>query len=383
MPSFIRPRTLTSALAALALLCAAAIVLAAGPGSPRADAQTITTTCANASSDAATLNAAITASHAGDQILISGQCLLTAPVTLLGDRSYAGGSRTGTVLKQAAGANLSYLLASDSYVSNSATTGDPFAIRQLTIDCNSGANTAATNGLVLRSWQTQAQDLHIQNCHGSGILVTSTTPNGTTLTNTQVNGVIANNMIENCGKSGVYVQDSGNSVTDWHLDGNYISGSGQDAIHLENAAGWYIDGNHLYGDSQNGIYASRMYGTSITGNYIEDFGGAGGTSTWYGIDGTVQGDAASVIASNRVFMFGAEAAGASYRYIALTQVNYGTGQVAVTGNEIRGAGGAHDTGFFYSLGAGTGLTVASTGNGVSSVTTTRTTGTGVTISAGI
>lgn len=383
MRSAIRIRPLASALAALVLLSAATVTLALGPWTPRADAQTVTTTCANASSDAATLNAAIAGSHAGDQLLISGQCLLTAPVKLLGDRSYTGGSRAGTVLKQASGANLGYLLASDTYVSNSSFTGDPFTIHQLTIDCNSSGNTAATNGLVLHSWQTEAQDLQIQNCLGSGILVTNTTPNGTKLTNTQVNGVIANNMIQNCGKSGVYGQDSGNSVTDWHLDNNYISGSGQDAIHLENAAGWYIDGNHLYGDSQNAIYTARMFGTSISGNYIEDFGGAGGTSTWYGIDGTVQGDAASVIAGNRVFMFSSEAAGASYRYIALTQENYGTGQVAVTGNEIRGAGGAHDTGFFYNAGSGVSLTVTSSGNGVSSVTTARSTGTGVTLSAGI
>ena len=40
--------------------------------------------------------------------------------------------------------------------------------------------------------------------------------------------------------------DQQNAVTDWHLTGNYIAGSGQDAIHLQNGAGWYIEGNHLY-----------------------------------------------------------------------------------------------------------------------------------------
>jgi len=42
------------------------------------------------------------------------------------------------------------------------------------------------------------------------------------------------------------VYDQQNAVTDWHLTGNYIAGSGQDAIHLQNGAGWYIEGNHLY-----------------------------------------------------------------------------------------------------------------------------------------
>jgi hypothetical protein len=370
----------------LGLLLLAALAMAVSPWSTQqARAQTITAACASKSSDSATLNSVISSSHAGDQILISGQCLLTAPVTLLGNRSYLGGSRTGTVLRQASSANLGFLLASDAYVSNSSTSGLPFTIRQLTIDCNSSNNAAATNGLVIHSWQTQAEDLLVENCRGSGILVTNTTPNGTTLTNTQVNGVISNDFIQNSGKSGVYVQDSGNTITDWHLTDNYISGSGQDAVHLENAAGWYVDNNHLYGDSGNAIYANRLYGTSIENNYIEDFGGAGGSTTWYGIEGTVQGDTASTIASNRVFMLAAEKAGTSYRYIALTRVNYGKGYVMVSGNGIRGAGSTADTGFYYNAGSGvTGVTliVTSSGNAVTSVGTARASGTGVTLSAG-
>ena len=384
MVSLKRTGLLKSAGIIFSLLLLAAFAIALSPWSAQnASAQTVTATCADNSTDSATLNAAITGSHAGDQIIISGQCLLTSPITLLGDRSYMGGSRTGTVLQQANSANLPYLLASDSYVSNSSTTGLPFTIHQLTIDCNSSNNTAATNGLVIHSWQTQAEDLLVENCRGSGILVTNTTPNGTALTNTQVNGVISNDFIENSGKYGVYVQDSGNTVTDWRLTDNYIASSGQDAIHLENAAGWYVDANHLYGDGGTAIYANRLFGTSITNNYIEDFGGAGGSTTWYGIDGTVQGDAASTITGNRVFMFPAEKAGTSYRYIAITQVNYGTGYVTVTGNNIRGAGKTADTGFYYNAGSGVTLKITSSGNSVASVGTTRTTGTGVTLSAGI
>jgi Right handed beta helix region len=358
---------------------------------PRADAKTITAKCVNASTDAATLNTAIAGSKPGDQIVISGQCLLTGPVTLLGDRSYLGGSRTGTVLQQASGANLSYLLASDSYVDNDSTTGHPFAIHQLTIDCNGKNNTAATtNGLVIRSWQAQVYDLQIEHCNGDGILVTNRSATGATLANNQANGSITNNYISDSGISGVYVRDTQNVITDWHLSDNYISGSGQDGIYSDNGAGWYIDGNHLYDGDQDGtpldddgIFVKRMFGTSISNNYIEDFGRAGGATTWHGIAGTVQGDAASTIANNRVFMFTAETAGTSYDYIALTQVNYGSGYVTVTGNDIRGAGSAADTGFYFNAGSGKTLTVTSTGNLVTSVGTARATGTGVTISAGI
>jgi hypothetical protein len=157
-------------------------------------------------------------------------------------------------------------------------------------------------------------------------------------------------------------------------------------VHLANAAGWYVDNNHIYGAGGTAIYASRLFGTSIQNNYIEDFGDAGGATTWYGINGTVQGDAASTIAGNRVFMFSTEHAGTSYTFIALTQVNYkGTGNVTVTGNDIRGSGSAADTGFYFNAGSGSGLalSVTSSGNSVSSVRTPRATGTGVTISAGM
>ena len=384
-----RSAGLKQILTVTAVLSGATLIAVLGPwGAQNASAKTITATCANKSTDAATLNSAIAGSQPGDQILISGQCLLTAPITLLGDRGYAGGSRTGTVLQQANGANLPYLLASDTYVNNNNFTGLPFSIRHLTINCNWTHNTtAATNGLVLHSWQTTAEDLQIENCPGSGILVANTTPNGTKLASNsdEVNGSIDGNYINNSGQYGVYAQDTENNVTDWHLDNNYISSSGLDAIHLDNAAGWFVDNNHLYGDQNNGIYASRLFGTSISNNYIEEFGLAGGATTWYGIEGTVQGDAASVITGNRVFMFTSESAGTSYRYIALTKVNYGPnpGNVSVTGNDIRGSGSSADTGFYFNAGSGFTLKVTSSGNAVSSVGTARTTGTGVTLSAGI
>lgn len=377
-------RTRRRAAVGAGFLLAGAVAVALGPGdTSAAHAKTVTATCADARSDAATLNAAISGSKAGDQILISGTCLLTAPVTLLGDRSYEGGSRTGTVLRQASGANLPYLLASDTYVHNDSYTGDPVTVHQLTIDCNGSHNSAATDGLVLHSWQTTAEDLQIENCGGSGILVANATPNGTTLTGTEVNGMIQDNFISNSGVSGVYVSDSGNAVTDWHVDDNYIAGSGQDGIHLQNAAGWYVDGNHLYGIGGSAIYASRTFATSIQNNYIEDFGGNGGTTTRYGIDAIAQGGPSSTIAANRVFMFTHEKSGTHYRYIAVSQVNYGTGRVTVTGNSIVGAGTAADTGFWFNAGSDVKLTVTSAGNAVTAVGKARATGTGVTISAGI
>jgi putative cofactor-binding repeat protein len=92
---------------------------------------------------------------------------------------------------------------------------------------------------------------------------------------------------------------------------------------------------------------------------------------------------ASTITGNRVFMFTKETAGTSYDFIALSQVNYSSGDVAVTGNTIRGTGSTGDTGFYFNAGSGKTLTVTSSGNLVTSVGTARATGTGVTVTAGI
>jgi hypothetical protein len=96
----------------------------------------VNVTCINTSADAVKLNTAIENSRSGDRIQIHGTCLLNATIVLLGDRTYEGDSRTGTILRQAGGANLPALLASDSWSDDWTYTGDPIRIAQLTLDGN-------------------------------------------------------------------------------------------------------------------------------------------------------------------------------------------------------------------------------------------------------
>src|SRR5690606_17483577 len=140
----------------------------------------------------------------------------------------------------------------------------------------------------------------------------------------------------------------------------WVDETGGDAIKLENSAGWVIERNHVYEVGGAGINADRLYATTISDNYVEDF-------ATYGIEVAVQGDAASTIAGNRVFQF----SGSGTTYVAITGVNYDTGNVAVTGNVIRGNGSG--TGLSYQRG-GNQLTVTSTGNLVTDVTTQRSVG---------
>ncbi len=371
----------------VALLVALAALLGRVDGPEPASAKRVTAQCSNSPSDAAEINAAIASSNVGDEIVIEGQCLIDQTIELLGDRSYSGESRTGTVLRQADGANLDAILASDSYLENSRYTGTPVSIGHLTLDGNRAHNTAPTSGIVLRSWQSVVEDVHVADMGGEGIRLTNPSADGTTLQNTEVNGRIVGNFIENSGRYGVFVEDPGNSVTDWELTDNWIAGSGADGIHLENAAGWVVERNHVYGVPGNAIYANRLFGTSISDNYIEDFGGTSKAGTWYGIEATVQGDAASTVSDNRVFNFNGESnQGSTYRYIGLSQVNYGSGVCSVTGNTIRGAGTRRGVGLYYSTGGtsrGLRLTVTSTGNAVVDVHRARVVGPGVRVSPGL
>ena len=341
----------------------------------------VNVTCSNTTGDAARLNSAIANSHSGDHIQIHGQCLLDATIVLLGDRSYEGDSRTGTVLHQASGANLAALVASDSWSNDWAYTGDPIRIAQLTLDGNRSANTG-TNALVIRSWLTVIEDLQVENAPADGIQITNLSKNGVALQTSQVNGHISNVFVTNSGGTGVHVVDTGNSVTDWSLLDSWVATSGQSAIYMDNAAGWTVRGNHVYGIQQHAIFANSCWATAIDGNYIEDFGGAGGNNTWYGIACTVGGGATTVINANKVFMFTKEPPSGDFVFIGIPQVNYGTGMVNVIGNTVLGATGQHDIGLFYQINGGAGLEVLSSNNEVQAVRTPRSVGEGVKLTTG-
>lgn len=333
--------------------------------------------CRDNAGDATRIQAAIDASAPGTVIQIGGgTCLLTKGIVLAGDRTYAGGSTTGTVLKQ--DGPMSFILASEAYVDNSTTTGDPVQIRDLTVACN---GSGGTDGLVLLNWQVNVQRVDVYGCGGSGIVDTSVAEDGTAITNTSVNSRFEDDFISNSGQYGFEVRDPVNAVTDGFFTDSQVAYSGADGIYLENSEGWVISGNHLYGDAGDGIDAARLYGTTISGNYIEDFAAARPSGTWYGITDTVQGGLGSVIADNKVFNDNGEQAEADHVYIAVTVTNYGTGYLSVSGNVIGTVARADQA--FYFNGAPHALVVASAANMVYGPGTPRTLGTGVTLSPDI
>ena len=333
---------------------------AAHPPSVSSNAYVTQVNCGDTPADAATLQRAIDSSPAGSVIQISGTCLLSRGIVLLPNRTYTGSSRTGTVLRQDAA--MPYVLASSAYVDNSATTGSPLAIQQLTVACSGHGN---TDGIIIMNWQTDVQEVDVNKCGGSGIVDTSQTPNGATIGNTSVNSRFEDNFITGSGASGFQVIDHGNSVTDGFLLDNRIADSGGAAVLMDNAAGWNISGNHLYNDKSDGIMANRLYGTTISGNYIEDFASQRTAGQWYGISGTAQGGNGSTINGNRIFNDLGETGDATHIYIGIVAVNGRTGNIAIYGNAIRGAG-MRDVALSFSAGAGS-LTIAVAGNVITQV----------------
>jgi hypothetical protein len=380
-----------------AVLCLLAVVIiesyvpaqpSGNPGTAEAAApvreSAIVVRCANTLSDAGRINEAISASPEGAEIVICGECLIDRTIRLLQNRSYRGQSRSGTVLKQADGANLIALLASSGFLENNPYTDGPVYVSHLQLNGNRKNNTETpTAGLILRSWLSVVEDMHIRNMGGDGLRLTNCSENRTGLQTTQVNGRITNNFITHSGGHGIHIEDTQNAVTDWILCDNWIASSGKDGIHMDNAAGWYVERNHIYGVPQNAIHAERLWASSISDNYIEGFGEGDTAGTWHGIYASIQGGAASTIADNRIMNFREEKHESSlFRYLSL-RVRYDTGMVVVTGNSIRSKGVPRGTGLYYDAPVHTRLVVTSCGNVIRDVIKKRHVGVNVILDGGL
>jgi len=289
--------------------------------------------------------------------------------------SYVGDSKTGTVIQQAAGANLAAVVADYSWTASGDAYGDnAMTVAHLTIDGNK-ANNSSGVGLVVRSWDSTFEDLQIQNTPGDGLLFSNAAKDSTLLASTSnlVNNHFSKLFIQNIGGHGFHVSDdgsSGNHLTDGWLEDTAISNPADSAIYMDNSAGWVVRGNHVYAVPQHAIEAGRCFGTTIDDNYIENFGvgGSSGTS-YFGIQCAIESGPGSIISNNKIFQIGGQGSG-NYYFID-TKLVSGTGYVNVLGNLLTGPG-TNDTGLYYSnpVGAGTMLNYVSASNQLTGMTTT-------------
>ena len=388
--------TLRRAVLVIACLVAGAVVASLTIGlthrSDPARAQ-VDARCTNdAATDLGVLTKAIRGSKAGDAVVIRGHCLVSGTVKLLGGRTYRGETRTtqnhvGSTIEQAPNTTMPALMASESWVEDWEVAGEPIAIRDLSLR---GNGAAATSGIVLRSWSSLVDNVHVRGVGQDGIRISNLSADGkTALTSSLVNGTISNSFIEFAGRHGIAaIEADGNSVTDWSLQNNSIGSSGHDGIHLDNAAGWAVSHNHMYANGRNGIFAAKAWGTTIHNNYIEDFGRTAVDGLYRGIFiGLHGGSSGSTVVSNRVFSFNGSVsdAGSSYRFIEAAG-RYGHGAVVVNSNlAVSSAAASNRLGLCFSRGSATSLEVVSAANLVKGFGTgnDRVVGPGVTFRPGM
>jgi parallel beta-helix repeat protein len=335
-------------------------------------------------SDTSKLNQATHSCLPGNSIIVIGTCLISRTILLPYYCDFLGQSRSGTILKQANNTNLQAILSSKSWNNSKPWTSSPSRIAHLSVDGNSlyNQNSAVndTAAIIIESWNSVVEDVHIYDSGGDGLKVTSLGRDSSTVLKTsQVNSRFDGLFIERSKGHGFHVQDPVNAVTDSNLLNSWISNSGQSGIYLENAAGWSVRNNHLYGNSIHGIYANRCYGTSIEGNYVEDFGrNPGNEKGWYyGIACVPQSNAGSIISNNKVFQLKGENytnLNSSFAYIGVP-ATHGVGVLNIVNNLIRGNGChncTNEVGLRYRCGkSGTNLLVMSQGNNVVSAGVSR------------
>lgn len=242
--------------------------------------------------DTAAIQATIDAATAGAAVLFpAGVYSVSAPIRLRGGLSYLGegiGTASGTVIRQATGANIqgaagrSGLLVSDAFADDAETCSNPLLVQGLCLDGNAAANPLSdASGIVLNAFWSRIEGNLIVNVPGHGILLTDYTDDGTYVTNSCSENRVLGNRIDTCGGDGIR-QECGKN--DANLDGfcrdNLITGV-DTGINYDRGAGWVISRNHTYGCRQHGIRVLACFATVVSDNYVEDFGGENAPGGWY------------------------------------------------------------------------------------------------------
>jgi hypothetical protein len=170
-------------------------------------------------------------------------------------------------LKAKTGGDTDYLLATNNYVNNVNTAGNPIKLVNPKIDGSS----LVTNGLVIQTWNTVIEHPEIYNCV-NGLKMTAQTKNGTTITSTLVNNTIYNPILRNNSGDGLFVNDPNrNLVTDYKVFLGEVYSNGGDGIGLNSCAGALISGTHLYGNTGWDINVSiGSLGFRMDDVYCED-----------------------------------------------------------------------------------------------------------------
>lgn len=288
--------------------------------------------------DAAAIQACINASTPGSIVYFPGNHLVGATIQLLANRTYVAPTwytQSTPTFKQKNGANLPAVVASYDWYNNSATAGYPLSLKNIMVDANS-ANNTTSHGIVLMNFDSIISECSVQNTPGAGIVISSVSLNGTSVSNSIVENRVEKCKILNTNSYGIYGHDTNGLNTDGYIEDCIISNPGDTAIYLERAAGWFVRQNHVYACQTSGIVAKTCWSTQICQNEIDGFAQSATPNYYAGISVGLIGARPSTIEGN-IISVGTEANESThYQYLAVDGEGILDTKAVVVGNSIQG-----------------------------------------------
>lgn len=308
--------------------------------------------------DTAAIQTAINASSQGSRVYFPpGTYIVSDTINMKKSRYYFGADRELSTIKQANGANLDAVMASEGWLSSSATTSDnPIHISHLGINGNKANQTGGSgHGLAVITFWCQIEHLEIINTRGNGLHLTSARRDGVEISGTSVEAHIEHIDVRFADGYGIRVFDPTatiQSVTDGWLIDCIIQVALSDGIRVDCSAGWLVQGCHVYGARKNGIHMGRADSTRVIGNYIETWGASTTVDTYAAIamgDGVstyIGGANPSIVNANTMF-YGSGAAGGTSIFGIRTRTSNGTAShLVITSNAM------YSNGFFIGINVG-------------------------------
>lgn len=229
---------------------------------------------ASGARDAAQINEALSAGRA--VLLTFGTYYVNATIEVPGHSALRGagrdaqGSPYATTIQAVGG--LPAVIASAGWLQNANASGvDGTQVRDLTVNGNS----AASEGIVLQTFDGWVDNVGVVNMLGNGISWSTLSRSG----QLPVSGNLSNNRVTNCVVSrckgqgiGTFESATSDTYTDGFCTGNIVAGCGTAGIGIQQAADWLIMGNHVYTVGTHGIVAGDAWNTKVIGNEIDQWG---------------------------------------------------------------------------------------------------------------
>lgn len=203
----------------------------------------------------------------------SGTKEISATLSLPGGNVY---EYYGVTIQQANGANLSVMLTTPTYLSNSTSVDEPLYILGGKIVGNTANNTGPVTAAIIRAYRAVMRDVTVNDVDGDGLVYSAESANATVPTGTMVEcGWFNCKVYINANTTGACFKVQDADATAKATDGfcmNCVGFGGKEGILMEQSAGWQIDNFHGYATNDYGLHIFKAYAVRISNVYLEGFG---------------------------------------------------------------------------------------------------------------